>query len=308
MLKGETVDKLRRPQKAPTEVITNEQLERLTYPVVGSPKLDGFRCTTADGQAYTSSMKLFQNDFVQQELAQPFYHGLDGELIVGDPKSPDAFHNTSGPVRRFNGKPDFKFYVFDSFKNKESIYYDRWLCNRPAEEGRIIVLEQKILRNPDDVLQYEADMLADGYEGAMIRSMTGKYKEGRCTFNEMNIFKRKPFVDIEAVIIGLEEAMENQNEKVMNELGLSKRSHKRENMIPKGTLGNFVLIHPLWKTSFRAAPGKGFTAEIKQKIWDNRQMCLGEIATVKYQKHGSRDAPRLPSVIKLRPMWDIGGI
>ena len=293
-----------RPMKAPTDTITNKELETLTYPLVGSPKLDGFRCTVLD-KPYTSSMKPFSNTFVQQELSNSIYTGLDGELIVGDSKSPDAFHNTSGPVRRFNGEPDFHFYVFDNFLNGRIPYKDRWLFQLPTERGRIIILEQRYLNSPEEVLEYEKEMLEIGYEGAMIRSIEGVYKEGRCTFREKNIFKRKPFVEIEAVIVGLEEGMANYNEAVLDERGLAKRSHCKENMFPADTLGKFVLMAPLWKKSFKAAAGKGFTAEMKKKIWDGRQTLIGTVVTVKYQKHGSRDAPRLPSVIKLRPVWDL---
>ena len=299
---------LRRPMKAPTDPITSEELEKLKYPVYGSPKLDGFRCMVED-QPYTSTMKPFGNHFVQRELSNPLYKHLDGEIIVGDPKSPDAFWNTSGPVRRFDGEPDFKFYVFDCFKDKNKPYHHRLHYDMPfVDEGRLIVLEQRVLKSPVDVQAYEKEMLSIGYEGAMIRSMNGVYKEGRCTFNEMNMFKRKPFVECEAIIVGMEETMENCNEQEVNELGLSKRSHKQKNLVPKGTLGNFILLSPLWSTPFRAAAGKGFTAEMKQHIWNFRKVFIDnhEIVTVKYQAYGSREAPRLPSVIKLRPLWDIG--
>ena len=303
---GEEVDmeRIKRPMKAPTDVITNEELEQLSYPLVGSPKLDGFRCTVTD-QPYTSSMKPFQNAFVRQELSSSIYAGLDGEIVVGDPKSSDAFHNTSGPIRRFNGEPDFKFYVFDNFSNLTIPYQDRWLFCLPQNYGRIIVLEQRYLNSPEEVLAYEQEMLDTGFEGAMIRSLTGRYKEGRCTFNEKNIFKRKPFVETEAVIVSLEEQMTNYNEAVIDERGLTKRSHCKENMFPANTLGKFVLMSPLWQKPFSAAAGKGFTAEIKQIIWNHSVRYVGEVVTIKYQKHGSRDAPRLPSVIKLRPRWDM---
>jgi len=293
---------IKRPQKAPINTITNEQLEKLVYPVAGSPKLDGFRCLITD-RACTSTMKSFTNRFVQQELSHSIYAGLDGEIVVGKPNDPDAFHNTSGPIRRFEGEPDFKLYAFDNVCDKTKPYYDRWLSNTPSSSKRVIILEQRILKSSDDVLTYEAEMLKAGYEGAIIRSLTSLYKEGRCTFNEMNIFKRKPFVDIEASIMGVEEAMENCNEKTVNELGLSKRSQNRENKVPKGTLGSFILWSPLWVRPFHAACGEGFTDTIKQKIWDNRQEYLGKTVTVKYQKYGSRKAPRMPKVIKLQ--WDI---
>ena len=295
---------IRRLQKAPTDVITDEQLGALHYPIVGSPKLDGFRCTV-DDEPKTSAMKSFVNPFVVKELSDPLYHGLDGELIVGDPKDPDAFHNTSGPLRRHYGEPDFKFYTFDRFLDKDKSYDYRWLSMLPKDEGRIIVLEQRLLYFPEDVLAYEKEMLATGFEGAMIRSIYSRYKEGRCTFNELNIFKRKPFVDTECIIVGFVEAMENCNEQETNELGLSKRSHKKENLVLKGTLGSFLLQSPLWKKPFNAPPGKGFDDARKLDIWKHRVAYIGETVTISYQKYGSRDAPRIPKVTKLRPFWDL---
>jgi len=289
--------------KAPTDVITNFELEQLAYPVAGSPKLDGFRCTVYD-QPYTSTMKPFQNAFVRAELSSPLYSGLDGEIVVGNPKDPDAFHNTSGPLRRFNGQPNFHFYVFDNYSIKKP-YRERWLERMPMQYNRIIPLEQRFLYSPDEVLLYEAEMLASGYEGVMIRDIKGGYKEGRCTFREKNIFKRKPFVEVEVLVIGMEEKMMNFNEAVINEMGLTKRSYCKENMFPAGTLGAFVLKSPLWKKPFRAAAGKGFNDKAKQFIWDNRTSYIGQTATIKYQKYGSRYKPRMPSVIKIRPSWDL---
>ena len=300
---------IKRPMKAPTDPVQDEELDKLTYPLVGSPKLDGFRCTVVNGSPLTSSMKSFMNRFICEEFScYGELTGLDGEILVGSPNSPDAFHNTSGPVRRFDGEPDFRFYVFDDFTHKERSYEDRWLLRSSLNRygnPRVVVLEQRLLRCPDEVLRYEKEMLEIGYEGAMIRSLSSQYKEGRCTFREMNIFKRKPFVECEAVIIGFEEALENQNEQEVNELGLSKRSHNRENMVPKGTLGAFILKSPLWKKPFRSAPGKGFTAADRQQMWNLRQGLLGYPATIKYQKYGSREKPRMSNVIKLRPLWDL---
>lgn len=298
------MNRIRRPMKAPTDPITDTELLSLKYPLCGSPKLDGFRCVV-DKVPLTSAMKSFGNEYVNLFLCQSEYDGLDGELIVGSPIDPDVFHNTSGPLRRHSGEPNFTFYVFDNFLGGDFSYSKRWLQYLPAKLPRVVVLEQRILTCAQDVLAYEAEMLSMGFEGAMIRSLSGLYKEGRCTFNEGNIYKRKPFVECEAIIIGFEESMLNLNEKVLDERGLSKRSSHTENKVPKGTLGSFKLISPLWEASFSARAGEGFTQELKQQIWNERESYLGQTATVKYQKYGSRDAPRMPSVIKIRPEWDL---
>ena len=299
---------VKRPMKAPTNPITDAELQSIHYPIVGSPKLDGFRCIV-DKTPLTSSMKSFTNRFVVKELQDPTYDGLDGEIIVGSPfkenEEDDVFHRTSGPIRRFDGEPDFRFYVFDNWKDGDISYNNRWVEMTPINQKRIIVLEQRILLNADDVIAYEQEMVDLGYEGAMIRSLNGKYKEGRTTLNEMNIFKRKPFEECEAEIIGVEEQMANLNEAIIDERGLSRRSSHQANMVPKGTIGMFVLLSPAFGQSFKAAPGKGFDAKKRQEIWDNKEAYIGKIATVKYQKYGSIDRPRQPNVIKIRPMWDL---
>ena len=304
------MSRIKRPMKAPTDPVTDEELSSLTYPLCGSPKLDGFRCLV-DRVPLTSSMSQFPNDFTRKTLSAPVFDGLDGELIVGSPfmthKDDDVFHRTSGPLRRKSGEPDFKLYAFDDWRNGDRTYNDRWLTEGKLRRNhpRIVLLEQRILTCPEDVTSYEEEMLALGYEGAMIRSLTGTYKEGRCTFAEMNIFKRKPYVEIEAEIVGMEEAMLNTNEQTLDARGLSKRSSAKAGKVPKGTLGKFILRSPLWDKDFPARPGEGFTDDRKLDIWKHRPEYLGLMATVKYQKYGSRKAPRQASVIKIRPEWDL---
>ena len=295
---------IKKPIKAPSDPIDNNQLQYLHYPVLGSPKLDGFRCIV-DQEPKTSSMKPWPNLFINEELSNPIYHGLDGEILVGSPTDPDMFHNTSGPVRSIHGKPDFRLFVFDNWTRGDFTYKERWLDNLPEEKGRIVVLEQRLLHSSDEIMAYEAEMIQAGYEGAMIRSMTGRYKQGRCSFRDMNIFKRKPFVECEAIITGYKEGMKNLNESYTDEMGRNVRSSHQANKVPKGTLGSFELKSKLWPSKFTAAMGEGYTDEMKLDLWIQREMYIGKIATVKYQKFGSRDAPRIPSIIKIRPNWDV---
>ncbi len=307
---------INRPMKAPTDPITDSELKSLHYPVVGSPKLDGFRCIVDETGGKTSSMKPFTNHFVSETLKNPVYKGFDGEIIIGSPfkenEEDDVFHRTSGPIRRFDGEPDFRLYVFDNWLFGNQSYKQRWIDTlqipyNHSKQGipRIIALEQRILNTSDEVISFEQEMVNLGYEGAMVRSLDGKYKEGRCTLKEMNIFKRKPFEECEAEIIGVEEQMANLNEAVIDSRGLSKRSSHQANLVPKGTLGKFILQSNSFDKSFKAAPGKGFDAKKRQEIWDNKEAHIGQIVTVKYQKYGSIDAPRQPSVIKIRPSWDL---
>jgi len=297
---------LKKPQKAPTDPITNEQLKVLRYPIVGSPKLDGFRCVV-DEVPKSSQMKIWPNLFVCDELSKPEYQGLDGELIVGEPNDPNVFNN-SQVLRQIGSKPDFTFYVMDNWIDGGYSYKERWIDRKLQDFGRVVVLEQRLLNTPEEVLGYEAWLLEMGFEGAMIRSLDARYKDNRCTFREMNIFKRKPFVECEAVIVNVIEGRQNLNESKMTETGNMRRSSHAANKIPNGTLGSFELKSKLWPVTFNAGCGEGYTQRMKQELWNRRNELIGQITTVKYQKYGSKDRPRLPSVIKIRPSWDVEGL
>jgi DNA ligase-1 len=294
-----------RPQKAPSKPITDEQLELLSYPVLGSVKLDGYRCTTENG-AFTSSMKPVTNRYIQNILSDPIYNGLDGELIVGPANDPNVFNNTTGPVRRAEGKPDFTFYLFDHLDRLQQPYKIRHaLLHNVRSLPHIMVLTQRHLRSPKDVIAFDQWCVDQGFEGAMIRSTDGKYKQGRCTLRELNIFKRKPVADDECEIIGFEEQLENNNETYINELGLTVRSSHKENKTGKGTLGALVVKSKLWDEPFRIGTGVGLNDKLRKYMWENQSDFLGTIWVYKYQKYGSINAPRQPILKGCRDGKDI---
>ena len=297
---------IKKPMKAPSTSITDEQLDMLPYPVYGSVKLDGYRCTTMNG-AFTSSMKKITNDYIQGILSQPEYSGLDGELIVGAPNDPDVFNNTTGPVRRKVGEPDFTFYVFDNIACDLSLPYGVRLdlLNESILPPGVQVLEQKLLGDPQAVIDFTQWCVDNDYEGGMIRTREGRYKQGRCTFKEMNIFKRKPVEDDECVVIGFEEQMLNGNEVYTDELGLNVRSAHKENKVGKGTLGALVVKSALWDEPFAIGTGIGLTDNVRKYIWDNQNKFMGSLWTYKYQKYGSINAPRQPIAKGMRDINDI---
>lgn len=293
--------KPKRPLKFPGTPITDDQLDNIQYPVCGSPKLDGIRALCTGESVLSSSLKSIGNRYIQECLSHADYSGLDGELIVGSPVAKDefgastVFNITTGAVRRADGKPDFKFYVFDDFCYKSLSYQKRWLdVMNDLELPHIVVVEQRLLFSKEEVISFDLEMVELGYEGAMIRRPSAPYKEGRATFNEEVGYKRKPVLDDEAVIIGFEEACENTNEKTTNELGVSTRSSHQENKIPKGTLGAFILKSSKWEEPFNCGTGLGLTEKIRQEIWNNRDSWLGKMVTYKYQGYGSLDKPRQP--------------
>jgi DNA ligase 1 len=285
---------IKRPLKAPNQILEDFELPSLSYPLLGSPKLDGFRCII-DEIPKTSSMKPQPNPFVFKTLSSPEFNGLDGELCVGTPNSEETFNNSTGPLRRLHGKPDFTFYVFDSILELTETYFQRWLLKIPDlsfSSSRIFILPQFLLKTPEEVIAYTTMCIDTGYEGAMVRSPEGRYKQGRATFNEGNIFKRKVWTDAEAEIIGFNEKMTNFNPKVRDEMGLAKRSSHKGNKVGAATLGSFILKSPLWKKPFNCR-GK-INDFLALNIWQSKEDYLGSVVTFKYIQYGSINAPRQP--------------
>src|SRR5215831_4532630 len=96
-------------------------LKLLKYPLIVSPKLDGVRATFVDGKLLTRSLKPLANKSLQNIH---FTRMLDGELIVGDPRSKSCFHDTMKVVTAFDADPkDVRFHVFDLVA--EAIFKDR---------------------------------------------------------------------------------------------------------------------------------------------------------------------------------------
>jgi DNA ligase 1 len=285
---------LKRPLKAPNTSVEDEELNQLPYPLLGSPKIDGFRCLI-DEIPKTSSMKPMPNPYVMEILSRREFNGLDGELVIGKPNSPDTFNNSTGELRRQYGEPDFTFYIFDSFLKPNEPYLTRWFSVEKSQyfHPRISVLPQTVLHSPEEVVAFTNQCIEDNFEGAMLRTLSGKYKQGRATFKEMNIFKRKPLADTEATIIGFVEQMTNLNPQVEDELGLMKRASNQDGKVGAGTLGSFILKSPLWADVFNCGGGTLSHAE-RQVIWNNRKEVLGKKVTFKYQQYGSINAPRQP--------------
>ena len=115
--------------------------------------------------------------------------------------------------------------------------------------------------------------------------------------------KLKRFVDSEAMILGFSELMHNENEAEVNELGYTKRSHKKEGMVASGLLGAFGVRDIVTNVEFDVA--SGLDEELKKEIWDNKDKYLGKLIKYKYFPTGGKEKPRLPVFLGFRDLDDL---
>lgn len=285
-------------------------MENLRFPLLLSPKLDGVRAIVRGGKFYSRKLLEIPNGYVQYLLRnsaqKKLLENCDGELIVGSPTAKDVFHVTSGALRRKEGEPDFKFYIFD--KIAEGRYEDRFLLpslplkvHPEALPSWANILPQRWIDTREELDRVEQMYLKQGYEGVMLRSPDGLYKYGRSTAKEGILLKLKRFKDAEAKIIGFEELQHNGNGAQKDNLGHTKRSSHKANLRGGNTLGALVVEAAPWGV-FNI--GTGFDDATRKDIWNNRSKYKGRLVKFKYQLVGTKDKPRQPSFQGFRDGYD----
>lgn len=311
---------------------TVESLDQVRFPVLATPKLDGIRCLKVNGQILTRKFKPLPNDHIRSTLERILPDGIDGEVMVlaTPPKTEHTFfddevsaivdlgqkqatfNEIQSGVMKKAGTPNFIFYAFDYVSGElEKPYTERvdelskWFNALPVtDQKRIRILEPVVISSPQELSLLETKYLADGFEGVMIRHPQGKYKCGRSTLKEGILLKIKQFVDAEAIVLDFEERLHNTNEQETNELGLSKRSSKKDGLVGADTLGN-IKVRDI-STGLEFHIGSGFDDKIRKEIWSNRETYRNQIVKYKYQPVGVKELPRFPVFLGFRHSDDMG--
>lgn len=273
----------------------------LEYPLYASPKLDGIRAVVLGGRVVTRKLLDVPNRFVREQLSRLAYEGLDGELILGNPTDHDVYRRTNSAVMSHDGEPEFTLYTFDDHTIKSAPFYHRLDTVRRRTElfgPRIVAHEHKRIEDEAQLLAYEAEQVAAGYEGLILRKFEGAYKYGRSTAREQGMLKVKRFEDSEAMVIGVVEEMFNGNEAEKDNLGRTKRSKAKAGLVGKGTMGALQVRDT--KTAVEFELGTGFTAADRADAWP-----LGTVVKYKFFPVGVKDKPRHPVYLGRRHPADM---
>ena len=284
----------------------NVDLDKLQYPVIVSPKLDGIRAIVKDGVVYSRTGKPIPNKYVQQQFSS--YHGLDGELIVGSSTDKNVFQNTTSGVMTIEGSPIVSYYVFDLWNNS-SQYKQRLkiltdiVKNINKVNNSLIRIESLYCNSLKEVELREQQYLQQGYEGLVIRNPNSYYKNGRSTIKEGGLLKLKRFKDSEAEVVGYSSLLHNNNPEELDELGYTIRSTSKSGMIELEALGSLEVSDI--KTGLIFNIGSGFTANQRKELWKNKENLLGKIVKYKYFDVSILNAPRFPIFLGFRDKEDM---
>lgn len=272
------------------------------------PKLDGIRGLSADGGLYSRALKRIPNAEAQRRWSGEITAGLDGELLATLAWDHDACRlATSAFMTREGGLPRAaRYHVFDCWDCPERPFSARYhrayeTATRWPELG-LIAVGFTAVRSMDQMLEVEAQVLAQGYEGLILRLPSAPYKEGRSTLREGGMIKVKRTVDAEARCIGMVELEHNGNAAQVSELGLTRRSSHKEGKWGAGVLGALICELPSGVT-FNI--GTGFDAAEREIIWARRAEYLGRLVKFRYFGHGEHERPRHPRFLAWRHESDL---
>lgn len=282
------------------------EMEKLRFPCIAQPKIDGIRAIIRDGQLWSRTLKPIPNQFIQQyfaDIAMDTIEGLDGELVVGAPNAKDLFQVTTSGVMSEGGEPDFRYDVFDIWNSPDSARTRMEQAQERAESlerknPRILWTPTVEVPNVEILTELRSIYMEQGMEGMIIRDPDSLYKSGRSTVNEGCLLKWKEWVDEEGTVIAFEELMHNGNAATIDALGHTKRSSHQANKIPGNMLGALVVENPKYTTPLRV--GSGFTMAQRQEIWDNKPTYKGQLVKYKHFPIGQKDLPRHPIFLAFR--------
>lgn len=290
-----------------------DDLSSIKFPVLVSPKLDGVRTIIHEGKVISRKMKPIPNAHVQWLYGDRRLEGLDGEMIVGEATAANVFNRTQSAVMRHDGQPEVTFHVFDDmtdptlpFEKRLEVAHARVTMlarSLPISFGKV---PHSLIKSVDELNKIEDRYVSEGFEGVMIRSLTGPYKYGRSTTKEGWLLKLKRWEDAEAVLVDMVELMHNENELTRDELGYAKRSSHKANKVGRGVMGTFK-CH--WMQDGHLAPiefeiGTGFTAEDRRRFWEMKEELIGSQVTLKYQQITPDGVPRFPVFKGIRHAHD----
>lgn len=257
-----------------------DRIDKLTFPVLSQPKLDGVRCIVKSTGMWTREGKqLLSAPHIFEDLL-PFFEKdpdliLDGELYCD--KLANNFNKIISLVRKKKPSKDdlaeskavIQYFVYD-YPSYDANFVERSLALAHLGLPKSCVLVPTyVLHSKEEIeKQYELYM-EQGYEGQMIR-LDAPYENKRSN----SLLKDKEFIDSEFTVLGVEEGKGNMSGKV-------------------------------GKLYFKTEQGKPFDSPVNGD-WEylaellKRNDLIGKQATVRYFKPTPAGIPRFPKVIAIR--------
>lgn len=264
----------------------DKRKHNITYPAIVQRKFDGVRCLAVlnrDNSVTLMSRKGKEFPHLNHIREDVAMNNRDRNLVLDGELYSDtlSFQELVGLVRRVTLKPgndeqmlEVSLRVYDCISlNSEPDFRERYETIRQVTDGAtyLSLVENVTVANESEIHAAQAQFVEEGYEGAMVRNLTGSYSIGK---RSADLQKVKTFLDGEYTISGFVEGTGNEAGCVVWEC-----------QTPDGQ-------------TFRVRP-RG-TQEARRELFENGGDYVGQQLTVRYQELTDDGVPRFPVGIAIR--------
>ena len=258
----------------------------INYPAIVQRKFDGVRCLArlnSDGTVTLMSRKGKEFAHLNHIKTDVAANNSNTNLVIDGELYSDTltFQELVGLVKRVTLKPgndkqmlEVSLRVYDCVElNTEADFTSRYATITEVTTGAeyLSLVENVRVSTESEIHAAQARFVEEGYEGAMVRNLTGAYAIGK---RSANLQKVKTFLDGEYPIIGFTDGTGGETGCVIWEC-----------QTPDGQ-------------SFRVRP-RG-TQEDRKVLFRNGSDYIGQQLTVRYQELTDDGVPRFPVGIAIR--------
>ena len=258
----------------------------INYPAIVQRKFDGVRCLArlnSDGTVTLMSRKGKEFAHLNHIKTDVAANNSNTNLVIDGELYSDTltFQELVGLVKRVTLKPgndkqmlEVSLRVYDCVElNNEADFTSRYETITEVTTGAeyLSLVENVRVSTESEIHAAQARFVEEGYEGAMVRNLTGAYAIGK---RSANLQKVKTFLDGEYPIIGFTDGTGGETGCVIWEC-----------QTPDGQ-------------SFRVRP-RG-TQEDRKVLFRNGGDYIGQQLTVRYQELTDDGVPRFPVGIAIR--------
>ena len=258
----------------------------ITYPAIVQRKFDGVRCLAklnSDGTVTLMSRKGKEFPHLDHLRSEINLNNPDSNLVIDGELYSDTltFQELVGLVRRVTLKEgnqgqmlEVSLRVYDCINlNEEQDFTERYetITSITAGAKYLSLVENVAVNDESEIHAAQARFVEEGYEGAMVRNLTGAYAIGK---RSANLQKVKTFLDDEFEIVGFTEGTGGETGCV---IWVCKNSSNAEFSVrPRGT------------------------REERMVYFQNGNDYIGQMLTVRYQELTDDGIPRFPVGISIR--------
>lgn len=292
--------------------------EKVKFPVIMQPKIDGVRGAHLIGSFTGRSLKAHKNRQMTEFFSHPAFSFMDGEVACARATHPDLCRITSSAMSTRDAKPlaDSTWFLFDfvapginthpyveriMFLHEKMEELER---KHPELWAHVQVVRSELVHDIETMRRVHARHMEMGYEGSCLRDPYGKFKQGRSTVREGGLLRIKDFSEEEAEVLEIIEGDRNENEATVNELGQTTRSTHKANMVPNGMVGKLICKDLKTGKTISVAAGCLTHAE-RLHLFNNPHHIIGQIIKYRTFLHGVKDLPRFPTYQGLRSAEDM---